>query len=44
MNDNLDDLIVEEIKATEKNTVATQMKAWLKKNVKDQVVKIFLEY
>lgn len=35
MNDDLNDMIIDDIKATEKNKCGTEMKKWLKKNAKE---------
>lgn len=34
-------MIIDEIKATEKNKTADEMKKWLKKNVKPAIIEVF---
>lgn len=41
LNDDLTDMIIDDVKATEKNKCGSEMKKWLKKNVKDEVIKVF---
>ena len=43
MNDDLNDIIIDDIKATEKNKCGSEMKKWVKKFAKEQVIKVFRE-
>jgi hypothetical protein len=41
LSDDLNDMIIDEVKATEKNKTADIMKKWLKKSVKPKIIEIF---
>jgi len=38
LSDDLNDMVIDDVKATEKNKIADLMKKWLKKNVKAKVI------
>ncbi len=44
LHDDLNDLIIDNVKAVEKNAVAEEMKKYLKNQVKPLIVKLFQEY
>ena len=41
LSDDLTDMVIEEVKSTEKNKTGDLMKKWIKKNAKDKMIQIF---
>jgi activator of HSP90 ATPase len=41
LSDDLNDLIIDEVKATEKNKAADALKKWIKKNAKASIIEVF---
>ena len=41
LSDDLNDMIIDEVKATEKNKTADLMKKWIKKNAKAKIIEVF---
>jgi hypothetical protein len=41
LSDDLNDMIVDDVKATEKNKTADLIKKWIKKNVKAKIIEVF---
>lgn len=43
LSDDLNDLVFEDVKATEKNKCGQEIKKWIKKNAKPKIIEIFKE-
>lgn len=41
LSDDLNDMIIDEVKSNEKNKTGDLMKKWIKKNAKDKIVGVF---
>jgi predicted transcriptional regulator len=41
LSDDLNDMIVDDVKATEKNKTAELLKKWIKKNAKAKIIEVF---
>jgi hypothetical protein len=41
LSDDLNDMVIEDVKTTEKNKTAELIKKWVKKNVKAKIVEVF---
>lgn len=41
LSDDLSDMIIDEVKATEKNKTGDLMKKWIKKNAKPRIIEVF---
>ena len=39
--DDLNDMIIDDVKSTEKNKCGNEMKKWIKKNAKESLIKVF---
>lgn len=41
MSDDLTDMVIDEVKSTEKNKTGELMKKWIKKNAKERIIEVF---
>lgn len=41
LSDDLSDMIVDDVKSTEKNKTGDLMKKWIKKSAKDKIIEVF---
>jgi hypothetical protein len=41
LSDDLNDLVIQEVKATEKNSCGEEIKKWIKKNAKAKIIEAF---
>ncbi len=44
LNDDLNDMIIDDIKATQKNKAGDELKKYLKKNAKEAIMKVFKSF